>query len=148
MTEPTVREGGCRCGKVRFRTTAPEIATMACHCTGCQHMTASAFSLSALFPAQAFEVSGETALGGLHGSFHHHYCAWCLSWVYTTADMMGDMVNVRATLFDDTSWYEPFVETWTDERLPWISLPAKFSFPGFPPMERMPELIEAYAARR
>jgi len=148
MTDPIVREGGCRCDKVRFRTTAPEMTTMACHCTGCQRMTASAFSLSAMFPADAFEVTGETAIGGLHGPLRQHHCVHCLGWVYTTGDMFGDLVIVRATLFDDTSWIEPFIETCTDERLPWISLPAQFSFPGFPPMERMPELLEAYAARQ
>ena len=43
--------GGCRCAQVRFSISAPPLLTMACHCTGCQKMTASAFSLSAAIPA-------------------------------------------------------------------------------------------------
>ena len=37
--------------------TVPPFLTMACHCTGCQRMTASAFSLSAAFPGNGFSVS-------------------------------------------------------------------------------------------
>lgn len=33
--------GGCRCGRVRIRITAPPMLTTACHCTDCQRMSAS-----------------------------------------------------------------------------------------------------------
>src|SRR3546814_16148897 len=39
-------DGGCRCGRTRFRVSAPPLLAEACHCTGCQRMTASAYSLS------------------------------------------------------------------------------------------------------
>ena len=65
----TTQEGGCRCGQVRIKMTAPPFLTMACHCTGCQRMTGSAFSLSAAYPSNAFSVTqGEPVIGGLHGS--------------------------------------------------------------------------------
>ena len=48
--------------------TAPPLLTMACHCTGCQRMTGSAFSLSAAFPSDGFTVTqGDPVIGGLHG---------------------------------------------------------------------------------
>ena len=40
--------GGCRCGAVRLRVTKPPLLAAACHCTGCQSMSASAFSLPGL----------------------------------------------------------------------------------------------------
>jgi hypothetical protein len=56
-------EGGCRCGRVRLRITALPLLTMACHCTGCQRMTAGAFSLSVAIPAAGFSVTeGEPAI--------------------------------------------------------------------------------------
>ena len=48
--------GSCRCGQTRMEVTAPALITMACHCDGCRKMTASAFSLSAMVPAEAFSV--------------------------------------------------------------------------------------------
>src|SRR5690606_35371104 len=47
--------------------------TGACHCAGCQRMTASAFSLSAAIPTDGFEVTkGESVKGGLHGDETRH----------------------------------------------------------------------------
>jgi len=77
MSQPDLPwEGGCRCGQVRFKVSAAPILTMACHCTGCQKMTASAFSLSAAIPSEGFEVTaGAPAIGGLHGAeIHHYFC--------------------------------------------------------------------------
>ena len=89
-------EGGCRCGQVRFRMAAPPVITMACHCTGCQRMSASAFSLSAAIPSDAFLViQGEPVIGGLHGPTRHFFCAYCMSWMFTRPDGFDAIVNVR-----------------------------------------------------
>ena len=117
-TLPTT--GGCRCGKVRFAITAAPLLTMLCHCRGCQRMTASAFSLSVPIPRQGFAVThGQSEPGGLHapGQDHRH-CGWCKSWLYTELDPAMGFVNVRATMFDETAWFVPFVETCTNEALP------------------------------
>ena len=68
-------DGQCRCGQTRFRITAAPFLTMACHCTGCQRMSASAFSLSVAVPAEGFAVTaGEPVIGGLHGTTRHFFC--------------------------------------------------------------------------
>jgi len=65
-------DGGCRCGEVRLRVTAPPLLAMACHCTGCQRMSSSAYSLSLAIPTAGFEVvAGEPVRGGLRGPLHH-----------------------------------------------------------------------------
>ena len=53
--------------------------------------------------------------------------------------------NLRATMLDDPGWFEPFLETWTREKLPWASTPAQHSFEEFPPMEAFGDLIAEYA---
>ena len=75
MARPTLpMEGTCRCGRVRIRISAPPLLTMACHCTGCQKMSSSAYSLSAAIPAEGFEViEGEPVVGGLHGASRHMF---------------------------------------------------------------------------
>ena len=141
------KDGGCRCGKVRFRVAAPTLLTMACHCTGCRRMSASAFSLSAAIPSAAFEVTqGEPALGGLRGEVEHHFCPSCMSWLFTRAEAMPHFVNLRATMLDDAAWYVPFIETWTKEKLPWATTPAVHSFEEFPPFEAYEGLTRDYAA--
>lgn len=145
----TSREGGCRCGRVRFRVSAQPLLTMACHCTGCQRMTASAFSLSAAIPSEGFAIlKGEPVIGGLHGDEHHHYfCPYCMSWLFTQAEGMDWFVNIRATMLDDASGFRPFIETYTSERLPWVSTPAVHSFDKFPTIQDYAVLTDEFAKR-
>jgi hypothetical protein len=120
--------------------------TMACHCTGCQRMTASAFSLSALYPSGGFTVtSGEPVIGGLHGPTRHYFCPHCMSWLFTRPEGTDEFVNVRATMMDDCQSYKPFIETFTDEKLAWAMTHAVHSFGRFPPVERFPTLMAEFA---
>jgi hypothetical protein len=137
-------EGQCRCGEVRFRVTAAPIITMACHCRGCQRMSASAFSLSAAIPTEGFEViQGEPVLGGLRNpELRHFFCRSCMSWMFTR--FLPQFVNVRVTLLEDATWFAPFMETWTSTKLPWVSTPAVHSYPEFPPMEAFSELATEF----
>ena len=138
-------EGGCRCGRVRVRVSAPPLLTSACHCEGCQKMTASAFSLSIAIPEEGFAViAGETELGGLHGEARHHFCGWCKAWMFTRLEAVGPFVNLRAPVLDDHAWFVPFVEMWTRTRLPGVETGAPRSFPEFPAMEDFPGLLAAY----
>jgi hypothetical protein len=141
-------EGGCRCGGVRVRVTKPPILTGACHCSGCRKMSASAFSLTVTVPADGFEVvRGEPVPGGLRGPVsHHRHCPDCLSWVFTRAEGFDWFVNLRAPALDDHGWFEPFVELWTEGKLPWASTGARHSFGTSPEMADFQALMEAYAS--
>lgn len=141
-----VTGGSCRCGKVQLKVRGRPVMTMACHCTGCQKMTASAFSLSSLYPEDNVEVSGlEPVIGGLHGDLRHFFCPHCLSWMFTRFDAMGPFVNVRSTMLDDAAGFTPFIETCVSEKLPWAQTPARHSYQQFPPMEAFPRLMGEFA---
>jgi hypothetical protein len=144
LTLPAV--GGCRCGRVRVRVSAPSLLTMACHCTGCQRMSASAYSLSAAIPSEAFAVTqGEPEIGGLHGASRHFFCPYCMSWMFTRPEGVDWFVNLRPTMLDDPSWFTPFIETWTSEKLPWASTPAVHSYEALPAMEEYEKLTTEFA---
>lgn len=138
-------DGQCRCGEVRIRISSPPLLTMACHCRGCQKMSASAFSLSAAIPAQGFEViRGEPVLGGLRNpDLRHLFCPQCMTWMFTR--FLPEFVNVRVTMLEEVSWFVPFVETWTKTRLPWATTPAVHSYPEFPPMEEYAKLTAEFS---
>lgn len=137
--------GQCRCGEIQLRISAPPILTMACHCKGCQRMSASAFSLSAAIPTAGFEVTrGEPAIGGMRSPELRHFCCpSCMSWMFTR--FLPEFVNVRVTMLDDVSWFSPFIETCTRSKLPWVTIPAEHSYPEFPPMEDYAMLTAEFA---
>jgi hypothetical protein len=144
-----VRVGGCRCGQVRFAVRSEPLITMACHCAGCQRMTASAFSLSALVECEGFEVTaGEPVAGGLRGATRHLFCPHCLSWMFTRPEGLDAFVNVRTPMFDDMTGLDPFIETMTAEKLPWAVTTAAHSFERFPEPDAFEPLMAAYVAAR
>ena len=109
-------------------------------------MTASAYSLSAAIPTEALEITeGEPVIGGLHGPTRHYFCDYCKSWLYTRPDGFDAFVNVRIPMLDDPARFPPFMETFTSEKLPWVSLPVVRSFEQFPPVESYGSLAEEYA---
>ena len=141
------QQGSCRCGRIKLRISKPPLLTMACHCTGCQKMSSSAYSLSAAIPSDGFEViEGEPVVGGLHGPAKHYFCEYCMTWMFTRPDGIDFFVNLRPTMLDDPTWFSPFVETWTSEKLPWVATPAKHSYAALPAMDEYQGLIGEYTA--
>lgn len=141
------RTGECRCGAVQFEVEGPPLLTIACHCTGCQRMTSSAYSLSESHAPDVLRVTkGETVLGGLRQETQHHFCPECMSWLFTRPAGGAPFVNVRATLFEDARSFVPFLEVYRDEGLPWASTGAELSFATAPDDEEWPSIIGAYQA--
>lgn len=141
-------EGGCRCGQVRLKVSVPPIVTLACHCTGCQKMSASAFSLTAIIPQEGFAVtSGVPIIGGLHGIHKQLFCPYCMSWLYTKVEG-SPVVGLRATMLDDPRWFSPFIEIMTSEKLPWVTTSAAHHFDKFPTMDEFSNMAKLYAEHR
>jgi hypothetical protein len=147
MSNPALPlEGGCMCGEVRLKISAPPIITMACHCAGCQKLSASAFSLTAMIPNAGFAVTkGEPVIGALHGASQYFYCPNCLNWLFTRAAGLDAFVNVRPTMFEVPGWSTPFIETCISEKLPWAKTSAVHSFDQYPSASDYGRLMGEYA---
>jgi len=52
------QNGGCLCGALRYEITRMPIAVYTCHCTNCQRLLGSAFSMSFIVADEAFHHSG------------------------------------------------------------------------------------------
>src|SRR5260370_21498459 len=50
--------GDCQCGKIRCEITEEPKSVYTCHCTACQRLTSSAFSLGLVVAEKAFKMSG------------------------------------------------------------------------------------------
>ena len=142
--------GGCRCCRVRFEISAPPMITLICHCTGCQRMTGSAYSTTVMVPTAGLNLTqGDVVIGGIRGDQgHHQHCDYCKSWIFT--EIVPDMgfVNVRATMLDDTDWFTPYAETYTNEALAWARINGPtHSFATFPTAEEYQPLLAEFAAR-
>lgn len=145
---PLPLTGTCRCGRVEIEVSKAPICTAACHCPGCQKMSSSAYSLTAMVPADGFAVTkGETVIGGRHGQdLHHQFCDHCKTWMFTRVAGVDWFVNVRPTMLEETAWFRPYMETFTKTRLPFAETGAVRSFAEFPAMEELKPLMREYRA--
>jgi hypothetical protein len=50
--------GGCQCGAIRYEITRAPGLVYTCHCTECQRLTGSAFSMAVVIAADAFRLAG------------------------------------------------------------------------------------------
>src|SRR5260370_9255854 len=119
--------GGCQCGALRYEITEAPRMVYTCHCTDCQRLTSSAFSMAIVVPAEAFRLTrGEprslqkTADSGRGTT--RWVCPQCSSWI-CGAPTPGPALRVRAGTLDDTSWLRPTAHFWTRSKQPWIALP-------------------------
>jgi hypothetical protein len=136
MTDFTLPlDGGCFCGKIRYRIDQPPLFTMACHCSDCQQMTASAFSLGLAIPRAGFSLLSDdvsprtidkTADSGATST--RYLCPDCAGWTHTTTTGSPDSVIVRPSSLDDAAWVRPVAEIFTRSALPWARLATAFSY--------------------
>jgi len=137
-------EGGCFCGNVRYKVTKPPLLTLACHCEGCQNMTASAYSLNVAVSPDGFELTrGDLVLGALHGPVQQCHCDNCKAWVVTKPPG-APFYNLKAATLDDHSWFVPFVDMQLAEGYAWAKTPAQHGFDGFPKADDFRNLVAAF----
>ena len=90
--------GACLCGALRYEITEPPTMAYACHCTDCQRLTSSAFSMGIVVSDKALRLSGieprrlqRTADSGRVNT--RLVCPQCGSWISGTP---RDGVSARA----------------------------------------------------
>jgi hypothetical protein len=124
--------GGCQCGALRYEVSGSPRLTYVCHCTDCQHVSGSAFSVAFFVSDGAFQLTNgqprlvnRTAENGRTAT--RWLCPACGSWVSSAAwsTPSGDVLRVvQGGSLDDNSWLRPTTHFWTRSKQPWVTLPA------------------------
>lgn len=119
-------EGGCTCGKLRYRLTDSPLVVHACHCTWCQSMTGTAFILNAWIEADRAELTAGTPQDVAvptpsGGPYTATRCADCGMVIWGT---FGPPVFrfVRAGTLDDKTALAPDLHIYTSTKVPWLQL--------------------------
>ena len=126
MTAENKYEGGCSCGKVRYRLNNNPMIVHACHCRQCQRVTGSAFVLNALIEKDQVELlTGETANVRFPNTSHTaFFCPDCATYVWSEyKGRFGDCWFIRVGSLDEPSRLPPDVHIFLESKQPWFSLP-------------------------
>jgi hypothetical protein len=129
--EAAAFEGGCACGRVRYRLTSPPMFVHCCHCTSCQTETGSAFVINALIePDRVLLLAGSpepvlTPSESGKGQIVHR-CPDCRIALWSVYGGAGDKIRfVRVGTLDEPGRLPPDVHIYTRSKLPWVVLPDK-----------------------
>ena len=137
MTE--FHEGGCVCGRVRYRATGIPKRVSACSCEWCRKRTGSPLGVSVYFDDQNVEF--------LHGDLKTHrlisdagrwidsqFCTNCGTALTWTLEFLPGFRGLAGGTFDKPeSWFKPQRYVFTRTKPDWLKLPDGVTvFDGMP----------------
>ena len=138
MTE--IHAGGCLCQGVRYEFSDNPLMTVNCYCRDCQKATGSPFATVLALPQAAFrllkgELGAFTVKSGGGRDVTREFCKVCGSPLFTKAEMVPDLIFVKAGSLDDSSWLSPVLNCWTSRKEHWMPMAADIqSYPENPEM--------------
>lgn len=149
---PAPYDGGCQCGRVRYRISAEPDTVYICHCSECQKQSASAFGMSMTLAANAIDVTEGTPKTFRRSAASGNevtctFCPECGTRLFHATTGRPGKVNVKPGTLDDRADLDPVAHVWTDSAQPWVTIP-----PDVLAFGRQPDshqvLIDAYQKRR
>ena len=144
-------EGGCACGRVRYRLRSAPMFAQCCHCRECQRQTGSAFVFNASIETDRIEVEGiapePIAVSTESGRPHDIYrCPFCQIALWSDYGKRPGLRFVRVCTLDNPDVITPGAHIFTRSKLPWLKLPS--DIPSFPIYYQMEELWSAESLER
>ncbi len=118
----THHEGGCFCGRIRYRIGGPVKAVANCHCTMCRRTSGAPFVSWLVVDKSRFTFTGEMP-ARLDSSDHgqRYFCDHCGTPVTCELDEHANLVDVTLCSLDEPSAFTPDMEVYGDTRLDWVS---------------------------
>ncbi len=127
--EAAMQEGGCSCGRVRYRLATAPMFVHCCHCRWCQRETGSAFALNALVEADRLHLRGaapEILLTPSESGAGQKIarCPHCRVALWSHYAGAGDGISfLRVGTLDRPDLVPPDIHIYTASRQPWFALP-------------------------
>jgi hypothetical protein len=117
--------GGCHCGKLGYEADIDPDKVGVCHCTDCQALTGSAFSMFVPVPKSGFRLTAgqpkiyvKTAESGAKRA--QAFCPECGTRIYASAAVDDPQAfNIRVGTIRERAQLKPHVQLWCRSALPW-----------------------------
>lgn len=127
MTE--MYQGGCLCGKHRYRTKGNPMRVSVCHCKFCQRRTGSTCGIAVFFPEENVKINGNDLALYEHVSDESglkiglEFCRRCGTTITAKLERFPTGRVTFGGTFDDPSWFTIERHIWTRSAPSWMVFP-------------------------
>jgi hypothetical protein len=120
MRRVKVRDGGCFCGKVRYRLSESPPTSVICHCVSCRRASGAQSVAWLTFAVEGFSfISGEPARYRSSAEVVRTFCGQCGTTLTYQHDGDLDFIDVTAASLDDPEEFPPTHHVWMEDRISW-----------------------------
>jgi len=118
-----LREGGCLCGKVRYRVAGNPRTSAICHCVSCRRASGAQSVAWLTFPSEAFSfVSGDPAEYRSSVEVSRTFCDECGTSLTYQHDRDPDFIDVTTASLDLPDEFPPTRHVWVEDKVSWESV--------------------------
>ncbi len=123
MPDESEYEGGCLCGALRYRSTAPPLRGVICHCSMCRKHSGAPVLALVHFPLQSFRwLKGEPTRYQSSQFAQRGFCSACGSTITMHEEVLRDRVQVALGSLDDPDRVRVDDHVWTQEKISWFEI--------------------------
>ena len=116
-------EGGCLCGAIRYRATAPPVSRSICHCRTCRHASGAPSVAWSSFHLDSFAfISGSPLWYRSSPGVVRSFCGNCGTPLTYHHAKDTDSLDVTTVTLDAPDQFPPTKEIWIEHKLPWERL--------------------------
>ena len=120
-------QGACQCGAVTYELLSAPKLVAACHCTECQKLSTSAFSITAMIDASDVRFSGEmkdwSRPADSGNTSAAKFCPNCGNRLYHYNPQEPNKLKLKPSTLSDTRIIKPTVHIWVSEKQDWFDIP-------------------------
>lgn len=118
----TDHDGGCLCGALRFRVTAPPLDSGYCHCRMCQRNSGAPVVAWVTFPTPSFVwTRGVPKSFASSSHAQRQFCSHCGSYLVFLSTKSPAEISVNTCSFDDPSAFPPKKHIYSESQITWFS---------------------------
>jgi len=121
MFEPL--EGGCLCGRLRYRVSLAPIDSGYCHCRMCQKSSGAPLQATAEIPIAGFAfIKGKAKAYRSSPQAVRHFCPDCGSQLTFRMAENPTYVSINTPTLDRSEVLPPRIHIWREGRIPWFEV--------------------------
>ncbi len=114
-------DGGCLCGKVRFRVMGTPLDSGYCHCRMCQKNSGAPVVAWATFPIASFSwIAGQPGAYASSAEATRSFCASCGSYLVFMSTSSPAEVSINVASLDAPDAFPPRKHIFVESRISWF----------------------------